>query len=90
MRIHADLPKIFWVGAVSTAAYLINRGPSVPLDCKLPEEEWTGKSASLSHLKVFDCVSYVHVNADERDKFDVKSEKYFFIRYGTDEFGYKF
>ena len=89
MRLHAGLPKMFWAEAVSTAAYLINRGPSVPLDCKIPEEEWTGKSANLSHLKVFGCVSYVHVNAEKRDKLDAKSKKCFFIGYGTDDFGYK-
>ena len=31
MRIHAGLPKCFWTDIVSTATYLINRGPSVPL-----------------------------------------------------------
>ena len=38
MRIHSGLPKAFWADAVNTAAYLINRGPSVPLKFKLPEE----------------------------------------------------
>jgi transposase InsO family protein len=36
MRLHAGLPKTFWTNAVSIVAYLINRGPLVPLDHRLP------------------------------------------------------
>ena len=43
MRIHCGLPKTLWADAVSTAAYLINRGQSVPLGFKNPEEVWTRK-----------------------------------------------
>ena len=35
MRLHAGLPKTFWADAVSTVAYLINRGLSVPMEFKL-------------------------------------------------------
>ena len=38
MRLHASLPKFFWADAISTAAYLINRGPSVPMNGELPKE----------------------------------------------------
>ncbi|GJS79820.1 retrovirus-related pol polyprotein from transposon TNT 1-94 [Tanacetum coccineum] len=46
------LPKMFWEDSVTTAAYLINRGPSVPLGFRIPEEEWQGKEVSLAHLRV--------------------------------------
>ena len=38
MRLRARLPKTFWADAVSTVTYLINRGPSVPIEFRLPEE----------------------------------------------------
>ena len=50
MRLHAGLPKTFWVDVVSTTTDLINRGPSVPLGFKIPEEEWQKKEINLSHL----------------------------------------
>ena len=32
MRIQSGLPKAFWAEAINAAAYLINRGPLVPLN----------------------------------------------------------
>ena len=90
MRIHAGLPKMFWAEAVNTAAYLINRGPSIPLDGKIPKEVWSGKEVNLSHLRVFGCISYVHIDSAERSKLDAKSNKCVFVGYGDDEFGYQF
>ncbi|KAE8684911.1 Actin-depolymerizing factor 1 [Hibiscus syriacus] len=90
MRIHAGLPKFLWAEAINTAAYLINRGPSVPLDGGIPEEAWSKKEINLSHLRVFGCISYVHINSAERSKLDAKSNKYVFVGYGGDEFGYRF
>jgi hypothetical protein len=90
MRLHSGLPQTFWADAVHTAVYLINHGPSVPLEFKLPEEVWRGKEVQLSHLKVFGCVSYVHIDSDARNKLDAKSKKCFFIGYGDEEFGFRF
>ncbi|RVW47729.1 Retrovirus-related Pol polyprotein from transposon TNT 1-94 [Vitis vinifera] len=89
MRLHAGLPKTFWADAVSTAAYLINQGPSVPMEFRLPEEVWSGKEVKFSHLKVFGCVSYVHIDSDARSKLDAKSKICFFIGYGDEKFGYR-
>ncbi|KAE8711123.1 hypothetical protein F3Y22_tig00110303pilonHSYRG00264 [Hibiscus syriacus] len=90
MRIHAGLPTFLWAEAINTAAYLINRGPSVPLDGGIPEEAWSKKEINLSHLRVFGCISYVHINSVERSKLDAKSKKCVFVGYGGDEFGYRF
>ncbi|KAL5759614.1 hypothetical protein ACOSQ2_018452 [Xanthoceras sorbifolium] len=90
MRIHAGLPKLLWAEAVNTAAYLINRGPSVPLDGGILEEVWSGKEVNVSHLRVFGCISYVHIDSTEKSKLDAKSNKCVFVGYGGDEFGYRF
>ena len=66
IRIHGELPKTFWVDAVSTTAYLINKGSSVPLGFKIPEEVWTGKELKYSHLRTFGCTTYVHVDPEKR------------------------
>lgn len=89
LRVQSGLPKQFWAEAVNTAAYLINRGPSVPLEHRIPEEVWSGKETKLSHLRVFGCVAYVHISDQGRNKLDPKSKKCTFIGYGEDEFGYR-
>ncbi|KAL2239399.1 UNVERIFIED_CONTAM: Retrovirus-related Pol polyprotein from transposon TNT 1-94 [Sesamum indicum] len=70
MRLKSGLPKMFWADAVNTAAFLINRGPSVPLNNRIPRR--------------------AYILNDDRTKLDAKSIKCTFIRYGTDEFGYRF
>nr|GEY94716.1 hypothetical protein [Tanacetum cinerariifolium] len=84
------LPKMFWKDSVTRAAYLINRGPSVPLGFRIPKEEWQGKEVSLVHLRVFGCDSYIKVKDVTRDKLDVNSVKCIFLGYGLDEMGYQF
>nr|GEX06432.1 retrovirus-related Pol polyprotein from transposon TNT 1-94 [Tanacetum cinerariifolium] len=84
------LGKLKKEDSVTTIAYLINRGSSVPLGFRIPEKEWQGKKVSLAHLRVFGCDSYVKVRDVARDKLDAKSVKCIFICYGLNEMGYHF
>ena len=75
IRIDCGLPKILWADPVSTAVYLINRGPSVPLGFKIPDEVRTGKELKYTHLRTFGCTAYVHVDPEKRDNLDTKAVK---------------
>lgn len=75
---------------MNVVAYIINRGPLVPLGFKIPEEEWQGKEVTLSHFKIFACVSYILLKDSNRDKIDLKARMCVFIGYGSDNMGYPF
>jgi hypothetical protein len=62
MRLHVGLPLQFWVDDVDTAVYLINIGPSISLDGRIPEEAWIGKKVNYYFLKTFGCQSFVHID----------------------------
>jgi hypothetical protein len=85
----AGLGQEFWVEAVSTTCYLVNRSPSSALDDTNPHEVWSGKKPSLQHLRVFGCDAYVHVPKENRSKLDNKVEKCIFIGYKDGVKGYK-
>jgi transposase InsO family protein len=83
------LGKELWAEAVGTTCYLLNRSPSSTLDDMNPQEVWTVKETSLTHLKVFGCDAYVHVPKENRSKLDKKAEKCIFIGYKDGLKGYK-
>jgi hypothetical protein len=85
----AGLGQEFWAEAVGTACYLVNKSLSSALDDKTPQEVWTGKEPSLTHLKVFGCDAYVHVPKENMSKIDKKVEKCIFIGYKDGLKGYK-
>eukprot|EP00253_Pinus_taeda_P012956 PITA_12956 len=85
----AGLGQEFWAEAVDTACYLVNRLPSSALEDKTPQEVWTGKKPSLSHLRVFGCDAYVHVPKEKQTKLDSKFKKCIFVGYKDGLKGYK-
>ena len=89
MLCHAKLPLEFWAEACSTAAYLHNRSPTTALKEKTPFESLFGRIPDISHLKVFGCVSYVHIPDNQRRKLDAKAHKAIFVGYPPGAKGYK-
>ena len=86
MLSNARMSKRFWVEAASTACYLINRSPSIPLDKKTPIEVWSGTPADYSQLRVFGCTAYAHV---DNGKLEPRAVKCVFLGYGSGVKGYK-
>ncbi|KAH9686485.1 Integrase catalytic domain-containing protein [Citrus sinensis] len=86
LLINSKLPRNFWVEAVTTACYLVNRSPSAALKFKTPEEVWTGVSADYKHLRIFGCITYVHV---KQGKLDSRALKGVFVGYPEGVKGYK-
>lgn len=86
IRVKCGLSKKFWSEAVCTAAYLINRSPSVPLKDKCPETVFTGKPLDLSNLRVFGCAAYIH---QKNDKLKPRSKKCVFLGYPEGVKGYR-
>ena len=64
----AGLPLSFWEYAVMAAVYLRNRSPTKALTDATPYEAWRGDKPDLSHLRVFGCRAYMHVDKTKRSK----------------------
>jgi len=83
MLSNAGFGKELWAEAISTGCYLVNRSPNTSIQCKTPEEVWSGKPTDYSNLRVFGCPAYVHVN---EGKLEARAKKGVFVGYPM---GYK-
>ncbi|KAK2976697.1 hypothetical protein RJ640_013953 [Escallonia rubra] len=84
-----NLPKKFWAKAIDCVVYLSNRCLTRSVWNQTPQQAWSGYKLSVSHLKVFGSIVYVHVPDQQRKKLDDKSEKFIFIGYSQQSKGYK-
>ena len=71
----AYLSQDYWVEAVNTTCYVVNRSSMTALVDKTPYEAWDGKRPSLTHLIVFGCDSFVHIPKERRQKLKSKPKK---------------
>uniref|UniRef100_A0A2N9J4G2 CCHC-type domain-containing protein n=1 Tax=Fagus sylvatica TaxID=28930 RepID=A0A2N9J4G2_FAGSY len=89
LRLHANLPKVFWAEAANTAVFLINRLPTPLLDNVSPLEKLHGYPPKYNLLKIFGCTCYVLLPKTEYSKLDAKSVKCIFLGYSETQKGYR-
>ena len=58
---YQELPMHLWAEAARTDVYLQNRLSHSALGFKTPEEMYKGKKPEVNHLKIFNCLIYVHI-----------------------------
>ena len=75
------MTQSLWGEVVTIVVYILNRCPTKKLKNKVPEEVWSGKQPSVSHLKVFGSICYKHVPNVRRRKLDDKSEPLVLVVY---------
>eukprot|EP00253_Pinus_taeda_P008560 PITA_08560 len=83
------LPNDYWAEVVACATYILNRCPTKSVQNIVPEEAWSGRNHSVTHMRVFGCVGYAHVPDELRKKFDSNGEECIFVGYSDESKAYK-
>lgn len=90
MLSEAGLPSSFWGEALSSLVHVVNRCPTSSLPHSTPFEAFYGCKPDVSHLRIWGCLAYVHVQKDKRGSLGSHMEKAIFIGYPPGYKGWKF
>ncbi|TXG51741.1 hypothetical protein EZV62_024265 [Acer yangbiense] len=85
--LESSVPPRFWVEALSTTVYLINRLPSPTLHFDSPYSRLFGVPPDYNCLHVFGCVCFVHLPPIERDKLTAQAVQCAFLGYSNSHKG---
>ncbi|RLM57903.1 hypothetical protein C2845_PM18G13220 [Panicum miliaceum] len=86
---HAAMPPSYWVEALSTAVFLINRQPSSSIRNSIPYHLLHRKMPDYSILRVFGCLCYPNLSATTPHKLSPRSAAYVFLGYPPSQKGYR-
>jgi transposase InsO family protein len=87
----SGLSKRYWGECLAAFVHVLNCCPTSALsDNVTPYELWHGKKPNVSHLRVWGCIAYVHIQKDKRSSLDSHMEKCIFIGYPEGFKGWKF
>ena len=88
--IDADLPHSYWVEAVSTTCFIINRVHIRPLLKKTSYELWKDRKPNIAYFHTFGCKCFVLNNEkDDLGKFNYKSDESIFLGYSSSSKTYR-
>jgi hypothetical protein len=85
----ASLPPSYWVEALHTTTYLLNRWPSKTLAHQTPYAALHGSPPSDNHLRVFGCKCYPNTFATAAHKLAPCSSLCVFLGYSENHKGYR-
>nr|GEU36917.1 putative ribonuclease H-like domain-containing protein [Tanacetum cinerariifolium] len=83
------LPTIFWMEAVATACYVLNRVLVTKPHAKTPYELLTGDKPSISYLKPFGCHVTILNTSESLGKFNKKSYEGYIVGYSISSKAYR-
>jgi hypothetical protein len=86
---HSHLPSKYWVEAVSTSVYLINRLPTPTLKNFSPFLKLFQKAPDYTLLKTFGCACYPLLKPYTKHKLEFRSKQCVFLGYSSNQKGYK-
>ncbi|MCO5548574.1 hypothetical protein L7F22_002034 [Adiantum nelumboides] len=84
-----NMPLTYWAEAVHTAVHIMNQTPTAAIHEISPYERLYGSKPTVSYMKFFGCVCYVHVPNEARKKMEPKAVKCIFLGYPIEKKGYK-
>lgn len=87
LLIEAQLPKVYWLRAVDTAAYIRNLVVRKD-ETKSAFEKFKARQPKTEHLKRFGCLAFVKNRGKEKSKFDAKSKRHIFLGYEENSTAY--
>jgi len=90
MLAESGLPLQFWDDAVASFVHVRNRCGTSTIKNGTPYQEAYGHKPDISHLRIWGCTAYVHVQKDKRRSLGPHMEKCVFIGYPAGYKGWKF
>ncbi|KAF7768461.1 hypothetical protein Agabi119p4_7704 [Agaricus bisporus var. burnettii] len=90
MLSESQLPASFWGECISSMVHVWNMLPTASLSGTTPFQAFYKRKPDVSHLRVWGCTAYVHVQRDKRNSLQPHYEKCVFIGYPAGYKGWKF